>query len=170
MKKLIKSALAIALLTVSSMSFAGETYESALAKCKIIFPGEYEAETDKGEEKTTITVTGTQGGMIYMLIATIYDEPIAEDENDLTEVATLINFANNVDSKVKGKKNLFSFDVAGDTGYYAYLKPKLNGKKYQGNYYAYCKSNIMYQFTALGMKKGYDERAANRFADSFGVE
>lgn len=169
MKKIFKSALAIALISISSVSFASDKYESSKANCSLTFPSEYEAETEEGDEKTTITVTATQGGMIYMLIASIYDEDIAEDDNDLTELATLINFAGNVDAKVKAKKNLYSFDVNGDTGYYAYLKPKLNGKKYQGNYYVYCKKNIVYQFTALGMKKSYDERAANKFADSFSL-
>lgn len=168
MRQFFKSAMAIAILALSTSVYAGDTYESSEAKCKITFPGEYEAESDEEDDVTTITVTGTQGGMIYMMIVSIHEEPIAEneEEGDLMEILTLYSFASNVDAKVKAKKT-FSFNAGGEKGYYAFIKPKLAGKKYMGNYYVITRDNIMYQFTALGMKKAYEERPANKFTDSF---
>ena len=168
MKQFFKSVMAIALVALSTSVYAGDTYESSEAKCKITFPSEYEAETDSEDDVTTITVTATQGGMIYMMIVSIHEETIAEDESegDLMELISLYSFASKVDAKIKKKKS-FSFNVGSEKGYYAFIKPKLAGKKYQGNYYVIIKDNIMYQFTALGMKKGYEERPALNFADSF---
>ena len=166
MKQIFKSAVAIALIAFSTSVYAGDTYESSEAKCSITFPGEYEAESNEEDGTKSITVTGVSGGMIYMLIATIYAEPIAEDENNLTEILQLMNFASNTEAKLKVKK-IQKFTVGGEQGYFGFIKPKLNGKKYQGNYYVVLKDNILYQFTGLGMKKQYDERAENKFADSF---
>ena len=168
MKQFFKSVLAIALVVMSTSVYAGDTFESSEAKCKITFPASYEAETDNEDGVTTMTITATQGGMIYMMIVSIHEETLAEDETegDLMEILSLYSFASKVDAKVKSKKT-FSFNVGSEKGYYAFIKPKLAGKKYMGNYYVIIRDNIMYQFTALGMKKGYDERPALNFADSF---
>ena len=45
MKQYFKSVMAIALVALSTSVYAGDTYESSEAKCKITFPSEYEAET-----------------------------------------------------------------------------------------------------------------------------
>ncbi len=166
MKQIIKSFIAIALLTLGTNSYAGDTFTSDDARCSITFPGSFEMESENGNEQSSITVTGIDGGMIYMLIATIYSEPIAEDENDLQELISLYTFAQNTETKIKDK-NLFSFNVGNQKGYYGFMKPKLNGNKYMGNYYVIIRDNILYQFTALAPKKQYLERPANKFADSF---
>ena len=60
-----------------------------------------------------------------------------------------------------------TFTVGGERGFYGFIKPELEGNKYRGNYYVIIKENVMYQFTAIGIKKGYNERSENRFTDSF---
>ena len=166
MKQNFKNILFLALLLLSTSVFAGNTFDSEDARCAITFPGEYDTEnTEEGGVKS-ISVTGIHGSMIYMLIVTVYEKDVVEEENDLNEIITLINFANQTSSKIKIKK-IKTFNVAGQQGFFGFIKPKLGEQKYRGNYYVIIKGNIMYQFTALGVKKGYDERMANRFADSF---
>jgi hypothetical protein len=104
--------------------------------------------------------------MIYMFIATVYDKDITEDENDLTEVITLINFATKTESKINNRK-IMTFNVGGENGFYGFVKPKLNGEKHQGNYYVMIRGNVLYQFTALGIKKDYNKKLAYHFASSF---
>ena len=166
MKQILKNILFLGLLLFSSSVFAGNTFDSEDARCAITFPGEYDTETTEEDGIRSISVTGIHGSMIYMLIATVYEKDIVEEENDLNEIITLINFATKTSSKIKTKK-IMTFNVAGEQGFFGFIKPKLNKQKYRGNYYVIIKGNIMYQFTALGVKKGYDERMANRFADSF---
>lgn len=166
MKQFFKSVFAIAIFALSTTVYAGDTYESSEAKCRITFPGDYKVEYSDGEGSKSITVTGINGSMIYMLLVTVYDKAITEDENNLTEILQLMQFAKNTEAKLKVKK-IIKFTVGGEQGYYAFLKPKLNEAKYQGEYFVVLKDNILYQFTGLGQKKGYDERAANKFADSF---
>jgi len=166
MKQIFKSTFAIAIFALSTSAYAGDTYESSKAKCSINFPGDFEVEAKDGDGSKSITVTGITGSMIYMLLVTIYDKPVAEDENNLTEILQLMQFAKNTEAKLKVKK-ILKFTVGAEQGYYAFIKPKLNETKYQGEYFVVIKDNILYQFTGLGQKKEYDERAANKFADSF---
>lgn len=91
MKQFLKSVMAIALVALSTSVYAGDTFESSEAKCKITFPASYEAETDNEDGVTTMTITATQGGMIYMMIVSIHEETLAEDETegDLMEILSL---------------------------------------------------------------------------------
>jgi hypothetical protein len=173
MKYLFKRLIALALLLLSTSVYAGDTFKSTDAKCQITFPGKYDVETVKEVDLTTITVSCNQGGMIYMIIVSIRDENIAQDEEeaDLVEILSLYNFALKLEAKLKSKK-VFTFNVYNESGFYGYIKGKLDvgqkkKAKYEGNYYVITRKNIMYQFTALGAKNFYEERSAINFSDSF---
>ena len=173
MKQYFKSVITIMALLISTIVYAGDTFESTDTKCKITFPGKYDVETNKEDDVTTVTVSFTQGAMIYMMIVSIHKETLTEDEKegDLMEVLSLYSFASKLEAKIKSKKT-FSFSVGEENGYYSYIKGKLDvgqkkKTKYEGNYYVIIRDKIMYQFTALGMKKSYNERPALDFADSF---
>ncbi len=164
MKK-IKNLMVLTMLFIGSTLFASETFESSEAGCKITFPNDFSTETDDSDGTKTITISSSMGNMLYMLVVSIYSEPVAEDDNDLTEATTLFSFASRVSAKVK-TKNVYTFKVGAEKGFTTFLKCKLSGKKYQGKYYVICKGNKLYQYTALGLKK-YDERTGNDFVGSF---
>lgn len=166
MKNLAQKILFLLFLILNSTTFAGETYTSIEGKCKITFPGEYEEEIDDDDDIKSYTVTGSMGGMIYMLIASVMEDTIEDEYNDFTERIAFTAIEEGFSTKIKSKKVL-PFYVGNEMGYHAFIKPKILGMKYIGNYHVIIKDNIMYQFTALGLKKMYDERAALKFINSF---
>ena len=169
MKNLLKGFLTLSIIALSTNLFAGYTFSSEEAKCSLTFPTEYTEESSTDDGTKTITIQSIQGSMIFSLTVSIYSEPVAEDENDLTEAVTLLNVAEKLGAKVK-TKNVLTFSVSNQKGFMSFIKPKIGKTKYQGNYYVLVRDNVMYQFTALAPKKEYNEREANRFSDSFSLK
>jgi len=167
MKKVFLSALMVlgVLLNANAKQYSSEDYH-----CQITFPTDYEEEVNDSNDNKVVSVTATSGSMIYLLTIIKYKELEAEtkENNDVLEILKLINSCTNIGAKIKAKKNIFSFKIGEEKGYYAAnIKAKLNGSKYIGNYYVIMKDDILYQFTALGLKKGYNSSQANRFENSF---
>ncbi|MGV6862116.1 MAG: hypothetical protein ACWA41_10110 [Putridiphycobacter sp.] len=166
--KIKLSTIVLALSLILTSTLMANTYSSEEYNCQIKFPTEFEEEVKDGDETTTVTVSATKGGMIYMLTIIVYKE--LEDElkenNDVVEALRLLTSAENLGAKVKSK-NIMTFNVSGEKGFYANIKAKLSGSKYIGNYLVIMKDNILYQFTALGLKKEYNQAEASRFESSF---
>ena len=171
MKKVFLSALLVLGLLISNSANAKQ-YSSDEYHCQINFPTDYEEEVNESTENKTISITAVSGSMIYLLTIIVYaDENVDEDvleNNDYVELVKLITSCSNLGAKIKAKKHIFSFNVGDEKGYYAKnIKAKLNGEKYTGNYYVIMRDKILYQFTALGLKKGYNDSQASRFENSF---
>ena len=169
MKNVFLLAIVITGLLLSTSANAKQ-YTSEDYHCQISFPTDFEEDVDDSKDNTVITVSATSGSMIYMLTIIKFKELEEEtkENNDVLEVVKLITCCNNLGAKVKAGKNIFSFNVGDEKGYYASnIKAKLNGDKYVGNYFVIMKDDILYQFTALGLKKGYNSSEASRFENSF---
>ncbi len=170
MKKVFLTALMVTglILSANAKQYTTEDYH-----CQISFPTDFEEEVDDSGDNTVVSVSATSGSMIYLLTIIKYKdiEEETKENNDVLELVKLITSCNSLGAKVKAKKNIFSFKVGEETGYYAgNIKAKLSGSKYIGNYYVIMKDDILYQFTALGLKKGYNSSEASRFENSFGFK
>lgn len=166
MKTIFKSAILFVFTLSATVSNASEIFESDKGQCKITFPTEYTSEVTNEDETTTISVSANEGNMLYMLTVSVYEEEIGEDDNDVYELVTMQYFAKALGTKIKMKK-VSSFEKGDETGYFSYIKPKMSGYKYEGYYYVISRGNILYQFTALGLKKHYDAYEGSKFFKSF---
>ena len=165
------SALALSgLVVTSSVSFAGETYESQEARLKITFPGEYEVEKEVADESgmTTFSLSCTYGDMILIGNVFIYEEAISEEDNLYSEDAEVLRICQNFYSKFDAKY-ISDWSVDGDTGVQTALKCKKDWKGYIGRYYTIIQEQYEWQFLILGSKKTYDLNVESKFINSFEI-
>lgn len=170
MKKLVSTLSLSGILLFSSSVFAGETYESADAKFKITFPGEFEVETETDEETgtTTISLSCDYNGMLLIGNAFIFEEEVSEDDNLYQEASEVVRVCNAFGSKFKSK-GLSIWEVGEDTGLINNMKCKGDFKGYIGNYYVIIQGIYEWQFLILGTKDSYNTNTESRFINSFEI-
>lgn len=169
MKKVVSALTLTGLMFISNFAFTGETYENEEAKFKITFPDEFEAEKEVDEDgKITYSISCSYGGMLLIGFASIFTEPVSEDDNLVAEAGEIFRVAGNFESKVK-IDDVLAWTVGDDTGFINPLKCKGDYKGYIGNYYVIVQGLFEYQFLVLGPKKTYDYNCESRFINSFEI-
>ena len=167
MKENLSRLVLLFVLSFSFTTYSEELYQNEEAKFKITLPGEYQSEKEVDEDGiTTFTVTCDFGGMTILVNASIYLEPVSDDDNLVTELTQMMIVASALGSKFKAN-GVALWAVGEDSGWMNKLKTSGDYKGYVGNHYVIVNGVYYYSILILGNKKAYNTSIEANLVNSF---
>ncbi|MEO9531210.1 MAG: hypothetical protein ABJG68_12200 [Crocinitomicaceae bacterium] len=162
-----------ALILITQLTIAQETYKNDIYGFKITFPEDYDVVEEDREKMDVISLSSTNGNMVLLTSLFDYKEKIPSSELNWKEVEALGVTADAFNSKFLPKK-IKTWKVGDYEGKVNTIKGKVTSKagnkmKFYGRMYVLCiKDGIEFRITILAnSKKNFNEAIATAFVKSF---